>query len=111
MPPCRPWSRSRAAAKPIPAFVFVTLKPLAQRGLSADQVIARLRGKLADVAGATLFLQASQDIRVGGRGSNAQYQYTLQADDLDELREWAPKLTEALQHDPGPRRRQFRPAG
>ncbi|MGH8541565.1 MAG: efflux RND transporter permease subunit [Stenotrophobium sp.] len=81
-------------------FVFISLKPLSQRKLSADQVIARLRGKLSKVAGASLFLQAVQDIRVGGRQSNAQYQYTLQADTLDELRTWTPKLTAALQHDP-----------
>ncbi|HLI12319.1 MAG TPA: efflux RND transporter permease subunit [Alphaproteobacteria bacterium] len=81
-------------------FVFVSLKPLAERRLSADQIIARLRRKLAVVPGATLFLQAVQDIRVGGRQSNAQYQYTLQGDDLGELRNWAPKITEALQHVP-----------
>ncbi|HMA51679.1 MAG TPA: efflux RND transporter permease subunit, partial [Magnetospirillaceae bacterium] len=61
-----------------------------------DQVIGRLRGKLAQVPGARLFLQASQDVRVGGRQSNAQYQYTLQADDLTELRTWSPKLLAAL---------------
>ena len=63
-------------------FVFVALKPLAERDVSAAQVVARLRPKLAQVAGARLFLQAVQDIRVGGRESFAQYQYTLQADDL-----------------------------
>ncbi len=82
------------------ANLFVALKPLARRDASADQVIARLRPKLARVAGARLFLQAVQDIRVGGRQSNAQYQYTLQADDAPALYEWAPKLTEALQKDP-----------
>jgi multidrug efflux pump len=81
-------------------FVFITLKPLAERRLSADQVTARLRGKLAAVPGASLFLQAVQDIRVGGRQSNAQFQYTLQSDDLDLLRQWAPKLATALQGDP-----------
>ena len=78
-------------------FAFVSLKPLDERGLSADRVIARLRPKLNDVAGARLFLQAAQDIRAGGRQSNAQYQYTLQADTSAELYEWAPKLTAALQ--------------
>ncbi len=75
--------------------VFVSLKPLAQR-VSVDQVMARLRGKLAAVAGATLFLQPVQDIRVGGRQSNALYQYTLQGDSLDDLRTWTPRLTDAL---------------
>ncbi len=81
-------------------FTFVALKPLTQRKLSADQVIARLRGKLSEVPGASMFLQAVQDIRVGGRQSNAQYQYTLQADDLNELRTWAPKLATALKQAP-----------
>src|SRR5262249_367324 len=57
-------------------FVFVTLKPLSERALSADQVIGRLRRELAGVPGASMFLQSVQDIRVGGRQSNAQYQYT-----------------------------------
>ena len=80
-------------------FLYVTLKPLDQRDLSADQVIARLRGKLAQVPGAALMLQATQDVRTGGRASNAQYQYTLQADNLQDLETWGPKLTEALRHD------------
>ncbi len=82
------------------ANMFVALKPLAQRDVTADQVIARLRPKLGRVAGARLYLQAVQDIRVGGRQSNAQYQYTLQADDAPTLYKWAPKLTDALQKDP-----------
>jgi multidrug efflux pump len=81
-------------------FVFMTLKPLSERTLSADQVIGRLRRKLSVVAGATLFLTAGQDIRVGGRAANAEYQYTLQGDDLDELYAWAPKIAAALQHEP-----------
>ena len=81
------------------ARMFVSLKPLAQRDASADQVIAGLRPKLGRVAGARLFLQAVQDIRVGGRQSNAQYQYTLQADDAATLYHWAPILTEKLQTD------------
>jgi multidrug efflux pump len=76
--------------------VFVSLKPRAERGVSVDQVMARLRGKLARVPGATLFLQAVQDIRVGGRQSNALYQYTLQGDSLDDLRSWTPRLADAL---------------
>ncbi|HUH84236.1 MAG TPA: efflux RND transporter permease subunit [Stellaceae bacterium] len=81
-------------------FVFIGLKPLSQRKLSADLVVARLRSKMSPVAGATLFLQAAQDIRVGGRASNALYQYTLQGDDLAELYAWAPRISEALQHEP-----------
>ena len=78
-------------------FLFATLKPLADRNVSADQVIQRLRGKLAQVAGANLFMQAVQDIRVGGRQSNSQYQFTLQADALPDLYSWGPKIVEALQ--------------
>jgi multidrug efflux pump len=78
-------------------FVFVALKPLSERGVSVGEVIGRLRGKLAQVAGARLFLQPVQDIRVGGRQSNALYQYTLQSDNLTELYEWAPKVTAALE--------------
>jgi multidrug efflux pump len=78
--------------------VFVTLKPLSERSETADQVIARLRGQLAQVPGGRLFLQAVQDIRVGGRQANAEYQFTLQADNSDELYGWTPKLVEALQH-------------
>jgi multidrug efflux pump len=79
-------------------FVFVALKSKSERkGMSADQVIGRLRPKLNQVAGARLFLQSVQDIRVGGRQSNAQYQYTLQGDSVAEIYKWAPKLTDALQ--------------
>src|SRR5262249_50735470 len=60
--------------------MFVSLKPMKERKLSADQVINRLRRKLSQIPGATLFLQATQDVRVGGRASNAQYQYSLQGD-------------------------------
>ncbi len=81
-------------------FMFVSLKPLQERGVSSDQVVARLRGKLASVAGASLFLRAPQDIRVGGRQSNAEYQFTLQADELQDLRTWTPRLHEALRDVP-----------
>jgi multidrug efflux pump len=81
-------------------FMFVSLKPLDERHISADGVIARLRREMAVVPGATLFLQAVQDIRVGGRASNAQYQFTLQAPTLEELNEWSPKIAAALQTDP-----------
>jgi multidrug efflux pump len=81
-------------------FAFISLKPLSERGISADRVIARLRPKLARVPGGQLFLQAAQDIRVGGRQSNAQYQYTLQADTSATLYKWTPLLTAALQKRP-----------
>jgi multidrug efflux pump len=80
-------------------FLFATLKPLAERDASADQVIARLRTRIAQVPGATLFMQAVQDIRVGGRQSNSQYQFTLQSDSLQDLYDWGPKLVAALQKD------------
>jgi multidrug efflux pump len=91
---------SAGGAQTNSGFVFVALKPKSQRSLSADEVIARLRPKLNQVAGARLFMQAVQDIRVGGRQSNAQYQYTLQADNIADIYKWAPKLTDALQHVP-----------
>jgi multidrug efflux pump len=72
--------------------VFVGLKPREARDVSADQVIARLRGKLAHVPGATLYLQSIQDVRVGGRFGAAQYQYTLRGDDPAELFQWAPRV-------------------
>jgi multidrug efflux pump len=77
-------------------FVFVTLKPRAERGVSADEINARLRPQFAAVPGARLFLVPAQDIRVGGRSANAQYQYTLQADDLAELKAWTPRVQNAL---------------
>jgi multidrug efflux pump len=81
-------------------FVFIQLKSKPGRKLSADEVIGRLRPKLNQVAGARLFLQAVQDIRVGGRQSNAQYQYTLQGDSVADIYKWAPKLADALQKEP-----------
>jgi multidrug efflux pump len=80
--------------------MFIALKPLSERKVSADVVIARLRAKLAREPGANLFLQAVQDIRVGGRMSGAQYQYTLQGDDLEELRAWEPRIRQALTQSP-----------
>ena len=76
--------------------MFVTLKPLGERKLSADRVIARLRIKLAREPGAALFLVPVQDIRVGGRSASAQYQFTLQSDELEELRAWEPRVRRAL---------------
>ena len=75
-------------------FMFIDLKPLNQRPgkISADGVVNRLRSKLTSVPGATLFLQANQDIQIGGRGSDAQYQYTLSDENLNELNTWAPQL-------------------
>jgi multidrug efflux pump len=76
--------------------MFVALKPVGERDVNADQVIARLRGKLSHVPGAALFLSPVQDVRVGGRMGGAQYQYTLQADDSRELFTWAPKILAAF---------------
>ena len=76
--------------------MFVSLKPIGERKASADQVIDRLRGKLAHVPGAALFLQAVQDLRIGGRQSNAQYQYTLQSNDLADLNRFAPRMLAKL---------------
>ncbi|HXX82623.1 MAG TPA: multidrug efflux RND transporter permease subunit [Casimicrobiaceae bacterium] len=80
--------------------MFVALKPLSERKESADQILARLRIKLAKEPGANLFFNPVQDIRVGGRQSNATYQYTLQADDLAELRAWEPKIRAAMSNLP-----------
>jgi multidrug efflux pump subunit AcrB len=81
-------------------FVIIGLKPRDQRDSSADQIITRLRPQLAKVPGATLFMQAAQDLNVGGRTSRTQYQYTLQDSDIDELNEWAPKMLARLQKLP-----------
>jgi multidrug efflux pump len=80
-------------------FMFVSLKPRGQRP-NADLVIGGLRPKFAGVTGANMFLQSVQDFRFGGRQSGAEYQYTLEADSLSDLREWATKLTEQLKRDP-----------
>ena len=82
------------------ANFYITLKPLAERKVSADAVVARLRAKLSHEAGANLYLVPVQDIRIGGRQSNAQYQYTLQADDLEALRSWEPRVRNALSQLP-----------
>ena len=80
--------------------VFVALKPLAERKATADQIINRLRPKLAVVPGATLYLQAVQDVRIGGRQTAAQYQYTIQSADLPTLNHWNPILLKALKGIP-----------
>jgi len=78
------------------ATMFIGLKPLSQRKISADLVIGRIRKEVSHVPGVNLYLQAVQDLRIGGRGSNAQYQFTLQSDDLNELNQWAPKVLKKL---------------
>jgi len=78
------------------AFMYITLKPLAERKVPAAAVVARLRGRLSHEPGANLFMVPVQDIRIGGRASNSEYQYTLQADDIDVLRAWEPRVRNAL---------------
>lgn len=78
--------------------VFIALTPLEERKVSAQKVVARLRSKLASEPGLRIFLSPAQDIMMGGRQSNSGYQFTLQSDNLDELREWGRKLQEAMQH-------------
>jgi multidrug efflux pump len=78
------------------AMINVQLKPVGVRKSTSDQVIARLRRQTSGVPGATMFLQNSQDVRIGGRQGNAQYQYTLQAPDFDTLAVWGPKVLERL---------------
>ena len=79
---------------------WINLKPTSQRSASADDIISRLRPQLARVSGITLFMQASQDISVGGRVVRTQYQYTLQGSDLNELIEWGPRVLDALRRLP-----------
>ncbi|SEL80096.1 multidrug efflux pump [Roseateles sp. YR242] len=82
------------------ANFYITLKPLSERKISADGVVNRLRDKMAHEPGANLFLVPVQDIRIGGRQSNSQYQFTLQADDLEVLRTWEPRVRNALSQLP-----------
>jgi hydrophobe/amphiphile efflux-1 (HAE1) family protein len=79
---------------------FITLKPMPPRKASADQVLARLRGRLAHIEGIKTYMQARQDVNVGGRLARTQYQYTVQDANLDELQEWAPKVFDALRKLP-----------
>lgn len=81
--------------------LYIMLKPLSARKISVDAVIDRLRPKLAGIAGASLYLQAAQDLLIGGRQGNAQFQYTLSADKLDVLNRWAPLLKDELAKVPG----------
>ncbi len=78
----------------------IQLTPLADRKISADEVIARLRPKITRVPGVSMYLQANQDLRIGGRSSGAQYQYTLQSDSVSELNEWAPQVYRKLRSLP-----------
>jgi hydrophobic/amphiphilic exporter-1 (mainly G- bacteria), HAE1 family len=80
--------------------MFISLKPREKRTENADQIIARLRTQLDKVEGAKLFLQAAQDVRVGGRPSRTQFQYTLQGTDIQQLNEWAPKILDKLKSLP-----------
>jgi multidrug efflux pump len=80
--------------------MFISLKPLEERKVSADQVINRLRHQLGGVEGATLFLQSQQDLRIGGRGGNAQYQYTIQSENLEDLNKWGPILLQQMRRLP-----------
>lgn len=82
------------------SMMFVTLKPLKERKISVDEVVARLRKRLNQVAGASLFLMPVQDVRIGGRGSNAQFQFTLMADRMEDLREWESKIRIAMTNLP-----------
>jgi multidrug efflux pump len=77
-------------------FIFLGLKPLQERKVSAGQVIDRLRPKLMAVSGANTFMQAGQDLRIGGRQSSAQYQYTIQSDNLQDLVQWGPVLLQQM---------------
>src|ERR1700730_4824184 len=80
--------------------MYVTLKPREERDVNAGQIIARLRPKLEKVEGARLYMQASQDVRLGGRATRTQFEFTLQDANLDELDEWAPKILARLQKLP-----------
>ena len=82
-------------------FIYVGLKPLEERKISSSDVINRLRPKLTSVPGATVFLQAGQDLRIGGRQSSAQFQYTIQSDNLDDLVKWGPQLLQQMRKLPG----------
>ena len=91
------WSASIGGFRPINnAAVLIGLKPRDQRKAGADQIIRRLRKEMAGIAGGTLYLQANQDLNMGGRVSAAQYQYTLQDANLEELNQWAPRLQAAM---------------
>jgi multidrug efflux pump len=83
------------------ARMFITLRPLEERRMTADEVIARLRRNLSALPGATLYMSAYQELRIGGRASSAQYQYTVRGDNLEDLKTWGPKLRDAMRKLPG----------
>jgi hydrophobic/amphiphilic exporter-1 (mainly G- bacteria), HAE1 family len=100
-PAVESWGAFVGGSRPLNnGFVVLGLKPRDERDATADQVINRLRKKLAAVPGGTVFLQAAQDLNVGGRTSRTQYQYTLQDANIDELNEWAPRLLARLEKLP-----------
>jgi multidrug efflux pump len=82
-------------------FIYIALKPLAERKVSAPEVIGRIRPKLNRLPVASTFLQAAQDLRIGGRGGNAMYQYTLQSDSVKDLAKWGPTLLKEMKRLPG----------
>ena len=82
-------------------FIYIALKPLAERKVSAAQIIDRLRPQLNRLPVASAFLQAAQDLRIGGRASNAMYQYTIQSDNVQDLTKWGPILLSEMKHLPG----------
>ncbi len=95
------WAAAIGGGRPVnTGFAIVGLKPRDQRSATADQIIARLRPKIAQIQGGTLFLQAQQDLNLGGRTTRTQYQYTLQDPNLEELNEWAPKVLTELRKLP-----------
>ncbi|MCC7085439.1 MAG: multidrug efflux RND transporter permease subunit [Pirellulales bacterium] len=83
------------------ARMYCAVKPLAERTASADEIIARIRAKTSNMAGATLLLQSVQDLRVGGRASSAQFQFTLRGDNLEDLNQWAPQVLAQMRKLPG----------
>ena len=90
-----------AGGSPNAARMFISLVPKEERdGMAADQVIGRLRGKLSQLTGATMIMQPVQDLRIGGRPSSSQYQFTLRGDNLTDLNEWGPKLVRAMRAMP-----------
>ena len=96
------WAAAIGGGRPVnTGFAIVGLKPKDERSATADQIIARLRPKIAQIQGGTLFLQAQQDLNLGGRTTRTQYQYTLQDPNLDELNEWAPKVLAEMKKLPG----------
>src|SRR6185312_14534101 len=95
------WGAFVGGSRPLNnGIVFMGLKPRDQRTATADEIVTRLRKKLSQVQGATLYLQSRQDLNIGGRLAKTQYQYTLQDANLEELNEWAPKLLEVMKKLP-----------